>query len=105
MCQGQWKDEINNIKIFSRLEFLVYPRDQFGNLVPGFYPFDAGVVKKETNLSIPVTDLSFEEMDGGIPFLSFIVTEPGAFLLRVFDAERKLSISNTSYEYSVFVGR
>ncbi|CAA6672225.1 unnamed protein product [Spirodela intermedia] len=104
MCEGKWKYETNAIKIFSRLEFLIYQQDQYGNLVPGFYQFDAGVVQKETNLSIPIADLSFQETGGGVQLLSFLVIEPGSFMLRVFDAEKNWSISNTSYEYFVFVG-
>ncbi|MQM01072.1 hypothetical protein Taro_033821, partial [Colocasia esculenta] len=103
MCPGKWKHETNLIQIFSRLEFFVYQRDQFGNPVPGFDQFDAGVAQKETNMSIPVGDLFFQEVGEGIQLLSFIVTEAGNFTLRVFDAEQNWSISNTSYDYSVFV--
>lgn len=105
MCQGKWKYKTNAVKIFSRLESLIYQQDQYGNLVPGFYQFDAGVVQKETNLSIPIGDLSFQDTGGGVQLLSFLVTEPGSFVLRVFDAEKNWSISNTSYGYFVFVGR
>ncbi|XP_078445545.1 gamete expressed 2 [Wolffia australiana] len=104
MCQGKWKYETNAIKIFSMLEFLIYQQDRFGNLVADSYKFDAGIVQKETNLSVPVADMSFQGAGEGIQLLSFIVGEPGNFMLRVFDVEKNWSISNTSYEYSVFVG-
>lgn len=78
--------------------------DQYGNLVPGLYEFDAEVVEKETNLSIPVADLHFEEVMAGIQLFSFSNSEPGNFLLTVYDSKHNKSISNMPYAYTVFVG-
>ncbi|CAA7058847.1 unnamed protein product [Microthlaspi erraticum] len=51
-------------------------KDRFGNLVSGFYEFDADVVEKET----------------------------GNFLLTLSDMEHNKSISGMPYEYTVYIG-
>lgn len=101
---GKWKYETNAFQVFSRLEMFIYQKDQFENLVPGFYPFDAHVTEKTSSLSIPVADLLFEEVAGGIQLLSFIVSIPGQFRLIIFDAKLNESTWNLTYDFSVFIG-
>ncbi|KAK9161608.1 hypothetical protein Syun_007949 [Stephania yunnanensis] len=103
-CTAKSKYDTNALRIFSKLEVFIHQQDQFGNLVQGWNQFDADIVEKETNLSIPIPDLNFIEIEPGIQLLSFSVTEPGAFLLTIFDLEKNLSISNMPYEFIVFVG-
>ncbi|KAG1364414.1 protein GAMETE EXPRESSED 2 [Cocos nucifera] len=100
----KWKYGTNYLQIFSKLEIFIHQQDLFGNLVPGFFPFDARVVQKATNLSIPVADLFFQEVAQGIQLLSFIVSEPGEFVLTIFDAKLNTSISNMTYDFTVFIG-
>lgn len=100
----KWKYGTNYLQIFSKLEIFIHQQDLFGNLVPGFFPFDARVVQKATNLSIPVADLFFQEVAQGIQLLSFIVSEPGEFVLTIFDAQLNTSISNMTYDFTVFIG-
>ncbi|XP_073117984.1 protein GAMETE EXPRESSED 2 isoform X2 [Elaeis guineensis] len=100
----KWKYGTNYLQIFSKLEIFIHQQDLFGNLVPGFCPFDARVVQKATNLSIPVADLFFQEVAQGIQLLSFIVSEPGEFVLTIFDAKLNTSISNMTYDFTVFIG-
>ncbi|URE40954.1 Filamin/ABP280 repeat [Musa troglodytarum] len=102
--QGEWKYRTNFFQVFSKLEIFIYQKDQFGNLVPGFYPFDARVVEKATNLSTPIADLFFEEVAQGTQLLSFVVSEPGEFMLIIFDAKLHESIWNMTYDFSVFIG-
>ncbi|KAI0514236.1 hypothetical protein KFK09_010271 [Dendrobium nobile] len=98
----KWKHEINSLQIFSKLQIFIHQKDQFGNLVPGFYPFDAQVIQKATGLSVPVADLLFEEVEYGVQLLSFVVSEPGDFMITIFSTKLNESISNLPY--SVFVG-
>lgn len=86
------------------MELFIYQKDQYGNLVPGLYEFDAEVVEKETNLSIPVADLRFEEVMAGVQLFSFSNLEPGNFLLNIYDITHNKSISNMPYAFTVFVG-
>ncbi|XP_020585534.1 protein GAMETE EXPRESSED 2-like isoform X5 [Phalaenopsis equestris] len=99
---AKWKYDINSLQIFSKLQIFVHQNDRFGNLVPGFYPFDAQVVQKATGLSVPVGDLSFQEVDYGIQLVSFAVSEPGDFMITIFNS--KLNESIYSLPYTVFVG-
>ena len=92
------------MQIFSKLEIFIHQKDQFGNLVPGFYAFDARVVQKATNLSIPVADLFFQEVAEGIQSLSFALIEPGEFMLTIFNAKLNESICNMPCQYTVFIG-
>lgn len=101
---GKWKYGTNSLQIFSKLEMFIYQQDRFGNLVPGSFPFDARVVEKATNLSVPVGDLSFQEVGQGVRLLSFIVSEPGGFVLTIFSLNLNKSIANVPYHYTVFVG-
>lgn len=87
------------------MEIFIHQLDQYGNLVSGLYPFDAEVVERDTNLSIPIADLHFEEVDPGIQLFSFGNYEPGNFLLTIYDAKHNKSISNMPYVYTVFVGK
>ncbi|XVF66194.1 hypothetical protein PTKIN_Ptkin10aG0015900 [Pterospermum kingtungense] len=103
-CVAKWKFEFNAWQIFSEMEILIYQQDQYGNLVPGLYEFDADVIEEETNLSIPVADLQFEEVEPGIQLFSFTMSEPGNFLLTISDMKHNISISNMPYAYTVFVG-
>ncbi|XP_020523491.1 protein GAMETE EXPRESSED 2 isoform X2 [Amborella trichopoda] len=102
-CFAQWNYDTNGVRIFSKLQILIYQQDGYGNTVPGFYLFDASVVEKATNLSIPIGDMSFVEVVPGIQLLSFTVSEPGNFSINIFDSEHG-SISKMPYEYTVFVG-
>ncbi|XP_017975311.1 PREDICTED: protein GAMETE EXPRESSED 2 [Theobroma cacao] len=103
-CVAKWKFEFNAWQIFSKMEILIYQQDQYGNLVPGLTEFDADVIEKETNLSVPVGDLQFEEVEPGIQLFSFGMSEPGNFLLTISDMKHNKSISNMPYAYTVFVG-
>lgn len=103
-CMAKWNFEPNGWQLYSKMEIFIHQMDQYGNLVPGLYEFDAEVVEKETNLSIPVADLHFEEVMAGIQLFSFSNSEPGNFSLTVYDSKHNKSISNMPYAYTVFVG-
>ncbi|KAM4116440.1 hypothetical protein ACB094_02G050100 [Castanea mollissima] len=103
-CMAKWNFEPNGWQLYSKMEIFIHQMDQYGNLVPGLYEFDAEVVEKETNLSIPVADLHFEEVMAGIQLFSFSNSEPGNFLLTVYDSKHNKSIANMPYAYTVFVG-
>ncbi|XVE65590.1 hypothetical protein DITRI_Ditri08aG0012400 [Diplodiscus trichospermus] len=103
-CVAKWKFEFNAWQIFSKMEIHIYQLDQYENLVPGLYEFDADVVEEGTNLSIPVPDLQFEEVEPGIQLFSFTMSEPGNFLLTISDIKHSISISHMPYAYTVFVG-
>ncbi|KAK4854944.1 hypothetical protein QYF36_002662 [Acer negundo] len=103
-CMAKWKYEVNGWQIFSKMEIFIHQQDRYGNLVPGLYAFDADIVEKETNLSIPVADLHFEEVVPGIQLFSFTIQESGNFLLTISDEKHNKSISNMPYIYTVFVG-
>ncbi|XP_056845476.1 protein GAMETE EXPRESSED 2 [Raphanus sativus] len=102
-CVSIWKSELNTWQIFSKMEILLHQRDRFGNLVSGFYEFDADVVGKETGLSIPVADFQFKYVDPGIQLMSFTLSEPGNFFLTLSDMEHNKSISSMPYEYTVYI--
>ncbi|KAL4273788.1 hypothetical protein GQ457_13G023460 [Hibiscus cannabinus] len=103
-CVAKWKFEFNAWQIFSMMELLIYQQDQYGNLVPGLYEFDADVIEDDTNLSIPVTDLQFEEVEPGVQLFSFSLTKAGNFWLTISDMKHNKSISYMPYAYTVFVG-
>ncbi|XP_043811585.1 protein GAMETE EXPRESSED 2 isoform X5 [Manihot esculenta] len=86
------------------MEIFIHQRDQYGNLVSGLYEFDADIVERETNLTIPVADLHFEDVVPGIQLFSFSLLEPGNFLLTISDLEHNRSISNMPFAYTVFIG-
>ncbi|KAH9683533.1 protein GAMETE EXPRESSED 2 [Citrus sinensis] len=103
-CVAKWKYEVAAWQIFSKMEIFIHQLDQYGNLVPGFYAFDADVVEKETNLSIPVADLQFVEVAPGVQLFSYTIEESGNFLLTISDEKHNKSVSNMPYTYTVFVG-
>lgn len=103
-CVVKWDFEPNAWQLYSKMEIFIHQQDQYGNLVPGLYEFDAEVVETGTNLSIPVPDLHFEEVAAGIQLFSFTNLEPGNFLLTISDMKHDKSISNMPYAYTVFVG-
>ncbi|KAJ6366475.1 hypothetical protein OIU77_002959 [Salix suchowensis] len=70
-CEATWKFETNVWQIFSKMETFIHQKDKYGNLVLGFYEFDANVVEREMNLSIPLADMSFTEVMPGIQLCSF----------------------------------
>lgn len=103
-CVATWNFQTNVLQIFSKAKIFIHQKDKYGNLVSGLYTFDAQVVEKDTNLSMPIADLHFEEVSPGIQLFSFSVLEPGNFTLTIFDTEQNRSISNMPYDYTVFVG-
>ncbi|EOA12883.1 hypothetical protein CARUB_v10025856mg [Capsella rubella] len=103
-CVSIWKSELNTWQVFSKMEMFLHQKDRFGNLVSGFYEFDADVVEKETGLSIPVADFEFEYVEPGIQLMSFSLSEPGNFLLTLSDMKHNKSISGMPYAYTVYIG-
>ncbi|KAJ9189231.1 hypothetical protein P3X46_000548, partial [Hevea brasiliensis] len=103
-CLPKWKFETNAWQIFSKMEIFIHQQDQYGNLVSGLYEFDADIIEKDTNLSIPVADLYFEDMVPGIQLFSFSLLEPGNFLLTISNLKHNRSISNMPFAYTVFIG-
>ena len=99
-----WKHGINTLQVSSKLEIFIYQRDSFGNIVPDIHPFDAQVVDKATNLSIPIVDLAMEAVADGVQLLSFNVVEAGQFFLTVFYAQLDERVSNSVHMFDVFVG-
>ncbi|PNT64619.1 hypothetical protein BRADI_4g30665v3 [Brachypodium distachyon] len=99
-----WKHGTNVLQIFSKLEIFINQMDSYGNLVPEIHPFDAGVVERASNLSVPVVDLLIEVVAEGVQLLSFKLVEPGEFVLTMFDARLNQRIPNMVYIYDVFVG-
>jgi hypothetical protein len=104
-CVAKWKIEHHAWQLSSKMEIFIHQLDQYGNLVSGLYPFDAEVVERDTNLTIPIADLHFQEVDAGIQLFSFGNWEPGNFILTIYDAKHNKSISNMPYIYTVFVGK
>ncbi|XP_027338299.1 protein GAMETE EXPRESSED 2 [Abrus precatorius] len=103
-CIAKWRFDPHAWQLASKMEIFVHQLDQYGNLVSGLYPFDAEVVERDTNLSIPIADLHFVEVDAGIQLFSFSNLEPGNFLLTIYDSKHNKSISNMPYVYTVFIG-
>lgn len=103
-CMAKWNFKPKAWQLASKMEILIHQQDQHGNLVSGLYPFDAEVVERETNLSIPVSDLQFEEVEAGIQLFSFSNSEPGNFFLTIYDSKHNKSIFDMPYAYTVYVG-
>ncbi|KAM0880709.1 hypothetical protein ACQ4PT_033403 [Festuca glaucescens] len=101
---ADWKHGTNVLQIFSKLEIFINQKDLYGNLVPEIHPFDAAVLEKASNLSVPVGDLQIEAVAEGIQQLSFNVGEPGEFVLTILDLQLKQKLSSIAYVYNVFVG-
>ncbi|CAN6449712.1 unnamed protein product [Victoria cruziana] len=103
-CFAKWNHETNVLQVFSLLEVFIFQQDAYGNLVPGWHSFDADITMKSTNLSVPITDTNFEEVRPGIQSLSFTATEPGDFILTIFDSLTMQNIFNMPYNYTVYIG-
>ncbi|KAM7251560.1 hypothetical protein ACFE04_023443 [Oxalis oulophora] len=103
-CIAKLKFETASWQLYSRMEIFIYQQDRYGNLVSGLYPFDADVVEKETNLTMPVADLQFEEVEPGIQLFSFSLHEPGNFLLTISNTKHNKTIIDMPYAYTVFIG-
>ncbi|WVY92061.1 hypothetical protein V8G54_037575 [Vigna mungo] len=68
-CIAKWNVESHAWQLSSKMEIFIHQLDKYGNLVSGLYPFDSEVVETDTNLSIPISDLHFQEVDAGIQFV------------------------------------
>ena len=86
------------------METFIKQRDKYGNLVPGLCAFDFDVMEKGTNLSLPISDLRYEEVLPGIQSFSFKLIEPGDFILMISDKDNKNQILNMPYEFNVYIG-
>lgn len=86
------------------MEGLINQHDQYGNLVSGSYEFDLEVFEKGTNLSMPLSDLLFRDVTPGTQSFSFTLYEPGNFTLIISDKEKNTLISNTPYDFTVYIG-
>lgn len=86
------------------MEGLIHQHDQYGNLVSGSYEFDLEVVEKGTNLSLPLADLLFNDIAPGTQSFSFTLHEPGNFTLVISDMGNNAMISNTPYDFTVYIG-
>ncbi|KAJ0960858.1 hypothetical protein J5N97_001263 [Dioscorea zingiberensis] len=100
---------LQKMGLFHILQDIQYNgRNELGYIVVEFTPTTAGrlllFVYGATNLSVPVGDLSFQEVEPGVQLLSFIVSEPGEFLLTIFSLNLNESIANVPYQFTVFVG-
>ncbi|CAI9089753.1 OLC1v1024385C1 [Oldenlandia corymbosa var. corymbosa] len=103
-CSVSWHSETKSFQLFSMMEGFIHQHDQYGNLVPGIYEFDVEVVEKGTNLSMPVSDLVFEEVSHGIQLFTFSLMEPGNFTLLILDKQQNILISNVPYDFNVYIG-
>ncbi|CAM8993172.1 unnamed protein product [Rhodiola kirilowii] len=103
-CVAEWSLGTNILQIFSKMELFIHQNDRYGNLVQGWYAFDAQVVERQTKLSIPVPDLIFEEVVPGIQLLSSSSLEPGDFLLTIYNLEHNTSIAGMPFDFTVYVG-
>ncbi|KAL3812927.1 hypothetical protein ACJIZ3_014195 [Penstemon smallii] len=56
---------LHYFQLFSILEASIHQNDRYGNLVSGLFAFDIEVIEKGTNLSMPVSDLSFKDTRPG----------------------------------------
>ena len=101
---AKWKYETDALQIFFEAGDLYTPARSIWKPCSRFYSFDAWIVEKSTNLSIPFVDLYFQEVAHGTQLLSFVVSEPGDLMLTVFDPKTSESISNTPYDFTVFIG-
>ncbi|CAK9170054.1 unnamed protein product [Ilex paraguariensis] len=103
-CVTQWNTEMKFFQLFSVMDTFIHQRDQYGNLVPGLYAFDVEVIEKGTNLSMPISDLHFKEVEPGIQLFSFTLEEPGNFMLMISDKEQNNLLSNMPYDFTVYIG-
>ncbi|KAL1548471.1 protein GAMETE EXPRESSED 2 [Salvia divinorum] len=98
------KVETKQFQLFSKMEGLIHQHDQYGNLVSVSYEFNLEVFEKGTNLSMPLTDLRFRDVAPGTQSFSFTLFEPGNFTLIISDKEKNTLISNTPYDFTVYIG-
>ncbi|GER52166.1 gamete expressed 2 [Striga asiatica] len=103
-CTARLNIETKYFQLFSKMEGSINQHDQYGNLVPQLYAFDIEVIEFGTNLSMPVADLMLKDISPGMQSFSFSLHEPGKFTLVISDKEKKTLISNTPYEFTVYVG-
>ncbi|XP_042050502.1 protein GAMETE EXPRESSED 2-like isoform X1 [Salvia splendens] len=103
-CEARLKVETKHFQLFSKMEGLIHQHDQYGNLVSGSYEFDLEVFEKGTNLSMPLSDLLFRDVALGTQSFSFTLYEPGNFTLIISDKEKNTLISNTPYDFTVYIG-
>lgn len=103
-CVPEWNVETKSFQLFSVMETYIRQQDKYGNLVSGLYPFDVEVMEKDTNLSMPVADLQFEEVVPGFQLFSFSLVEPGDFMLMIFDEDQNNLISSMPYDFTVYIG-
>ncbi|XP_052620731.1 protein GAMETE EXPRESSED 2 isoform X1 [Lactuca sativa] len=103
-CVPHWGIESKSFQIFSIMETFITQRDKYGNLIPGFYPFDFDVIEKGTNLSLPIGDLKYQEVVPGVQSLSFKLLQHGEFSLIITDKDKKKQILNMPYEFSIYIG-
>ncbi|XP_047948674.1 protein GAMETE EXPRESSED 2 [Salvia hispanica] len=103
-CEARLKVETKHFQLFSNMEGLIHQYDRYGNLVSGSYEFDLEVFEKGTNLSMPLSDLLFRDVAPGTQSFSFTLYEPGNFTLNISDKEKNTLISNTPYDFAVYIG-
>ncbi|XP_073308626.1 protein GAMETE EXPRESSED 2 [Primulina huaijiensis] len=103
-CVAKWNVETNLFQLFSKMEAFIHQYDQYANLVSGLYEFDIEVIEKGTNLSMPIADLRFKEIEPGIQSFSFSLEEPGNFTLVISDKEHSTLIFNMPYDFIVYIG-
>ncbi|KAG9447611.1 hypothetical protein H6P81_013739 [Aristolochia fimbriata] len=99
-CSAEWTYGSNALQIFSNMEVFIYKKDRFSNLVDGFYAFDARVVNKATDLSVPLIDLRLKIAGTGVQLLSFSVSEPGEFELTIFDDKQGGGITDMQNDFT-----
>ncbi|XP_057772111.1 protein GAMETE EXPRESSED 2 isoform X2 [Salvia miltiorrhiza] len=103
-CVARLKVETQHFQLFSKMEGLIHQHDQYGNLVSGSYEFDLEVFEKGTNLSMPLADLLLRDVAPGTQSFSFTLHEPGNFTLVISDKGKNTLISNTPYDFTVYIG-
>ncbi|KZV31138.1 protein GAMETE EXPRESSED 2-like [Dorcoceras hygrometricum] len=103
-CVAKWNVETNLFQLFSKMEAFIHQYDLYANLVSGLYEFDIEVMEKGTNLSMPIADMRFKEIEPGIQSFSFSLEEPGNFTLVISDKEHTTLIFNTPYDFAVYIG-
>ncbi|XP_012828126.1 PREDICTED: LOW QUALITY PROTEIN: protein GAMETE EXPRESSED 2 [Erythranthe guttata] len=103
-CVAELNVETKYFQLFSTMEGLIYQHDKYENLVSRLYAFDIEVIEKGTNLSMPLADLVFEEVGPGVQSFSFSLQESGSFMLVISDKEKSTLVSNTPYDFTVYIG-
>lgn len=103
-CVARLKFETKYFQLFSTMEGLILQHDQYGNLISESYEFDLEVVEKGTKLSMPLADLLFKDISRGTQAFSFTLHEPGNFTLLISDKDEDALISNTPYDFTVYIG-